>query len=246
MINYFKSNSLLSYISESKQDPLELQDANSPNIPLYGVSILQFFYLVASLTTLIVVIYNHIKEMHTPIKTAVSYFSHSEIKEKQAVESVLENFIKLTGCHRVCIGLFHNGSGAGSIHFKKMSVTHEAKKPGISSFISRFRNIDLYKVEPELLLSNSYEFISISVNDSSLDSGCKNYMISNGLKYILCRQLLCKKGIYGIIELHFVEEPDLTLLNNPDIIHQINIVYEQVANMTDYIRRNKPLPIKNP
>lgn len=243
MINYNKSSTLLSVVVKSEKESADFQQPNSELIPPYGIAFIEFFYLIASITTLTVVIYNRIKEIHKPIKTAIAYFSHNDIKEKQAVESVLQNFIKLTGCHRVCIGLFHNGSGAGSIHFKKMTITHEAKKPGIVSFISRFRNVDLYKIEAELLMSNSYAFTHISADHAKLDSGCKNYMVSNGLKYVLCRQLLCKKGIYGIIELQFVEDPDLTLLNNPETIKQVNVVYEQVANMTDYIRRNKPLPI---
>lgn len=238
-----KSNTVLSYGLPTQEDSQEIPNSNI-NIPVYGIAVVEFFYLAATLTTLAVIIYSRLQQVYRPIKSTVSYFTQNDLVQKQAVESVLENFIKITGCHRVCIGLFHNGSSVGSTHFKKMSITHEAKQQGVSSFIARFQNVPLYKLEQELTLSNSYEFTSISINDPDLYISCKNYMNSNCLKYVLTRQLICNKGIYGIIELQFIEEPDLDDLKKQETIAQINTVYDQIANMTDYIRRNKPIPLK--
>ena len=232
---------------ETKIEQIELPDNFIYNLglPELASNALGWLVMISSILTVLLTIVAAVNKLGSPMKDKLTYFSiERDIKQRQMVESILQEFINISKCHRVCVGLFSNGTSIGTVHYKKMNITHEAVAPGVTSFRERFQNISTLKLEQEILNSTSYKFTEVSLNDSTLITGCRNYMRSNSLHTILSRRLVNKRGMYGLLELQYIDEPEKTIVYGSQEYHQLEDVFNHLSNMLNYVVRNRLIPTR--
>lgn len=209
-----------------------------------GSSFIAFLILSSSVLSLIISIVNHLNILTLPIRNRITEYTNKEREQILIVENTLREYLVIAGCQRVVIGLFHNGTSVGAIHFKKMTISHECTTNETISIKSKFDNVSLAKLDQELNKSSSYSFTKFDIKDDSLPVGCKSYMSENGIQRVLTRLLTNRKGIYGILELHYTETPAFDVINNKELLLQLESVHRKVCTLLDYVIKNKKIPVK--
>lgn len=183
----------------------------------------------------------YFRTLKTTTRNIISYITPADIHQTNRVEIILNKLLAIANADRVGIAMFHNGASVGSEHlpFKEFTLTYEAKNPSIASLKSVVRKIPLSRLTKQLDKISSTEFTECSL-DNVTDNECKMYMRSVKLERIYSRLLSNKKGIYGIIEIHFINEKNTEL--NSEKLEEIEDVYSELLFCLKYITENKKIP----
>jgi hypothetical protein len=176
-------------------------------------------------------------------KDVITFISRERIEEQAYINSLLREFLGVTQCHRICIGIFHNGTKAGSIHFRKMSIVYEALSHGVSSIKNKVQSKSIIEFEDEILKYSDSEFTRYSIEDSDIKPECRKHLDFIGVHTIYSRLLSIKKGGYGIMQLQFIDKPDFEIFNTLDKIQSAEKIFNKISTALDYIAKGKKIPI---
>ncbi|MBE9234287.1 hypothetical protein IQ231_22220 [Cuspidothrix issatschenkoi LEGE 03284] len=195
-----------------------------------NISLFEIIILLVAFGSLALSWVNHLKLLKTPLSNAITYLTNNHLHEVREIENILSEMLAVTQCHRIAVGLFHNGKSVGKHHFNKMSVFYEVEAPGINPLKDALQNIPLSKIYDEIEMSSGESFIKVSALDKSLKSRCVMHLNSIGVKELLSRLLIApNKGIYGIIQLHWVENTTENILENPVMLSQLNKLFNRLV-----------------
>ena len=195
---------------------------------------------ISSLSVLLVAIASYIKLIQLPIKNVISYISLLDIKTKNKVENILSQMLAIANCNRVCVGIFHDGVNIGTIHFTKMSVIYEVTSANVAPIKYTVKNVDIDKLESEILLTNKDTFTSITL--STAPALCKDYMNSVGIKKTLSRRLESDSGIFGLFECQWLEEqPSIDIMNDTPRLEQLNSLFRSLYVLLKKLSKTKPV-----
>lgn len=195
------------------------------NITLFEIIILLIAFGSLGLSWI-----SHIRLVKTPISNAITYLTNNHLHEVREIENILSEMLAVAQCHRIAVGLFHNGKSVGKHHFNKMSVFYEVVAPGITPLKDELQNVALSKIYDDIESSSGQSFIKVSAEDKSLKSRCVMHLDSVGVKELLSRLLVASnKGIYGIIQLHWVENTTENILENPAMVAQLNKLFNRLV-----------------
>lgn len=203
------------------------------------LTIFDYFVVINSSLILTIALLNYIRLSKSPLTNVISYLSKEDIKQRQMVEGILKEMLGLSNAHRVVIGLFHNGTSVGSLHFQKMSVFYEALSPSASSLKMAFKDVEAYKLEQEVLKGSPDKFSKYSRQDPDLDPECKKYLDTQGLNTIYSRLLVSKKGVFGILEIQYVEDVELEVLHNNYVSRQLEQIFNKLRRALENVRKSR-------
>ncbi|TRT88118.1 MAG: hypothetical protein EWV82_03180 [Microcystis aeruginosa Ma_AC_P_19900807_S299] len=199
-----------------------------------NVTLIEIIILLVAFGSLALSWFNHLKLLKTPLSNAITYLTNNHLHDVREIENILSEMLAVTQCHRIAVGLFHNGKSVGKHHFNKMSVFYEVVAPGITPLKDELQNISLSKIYDDIESSSGQSFIKVSAEDKSLKSRCVVHLDSIGVKELLSRLLVASnKGIYGIIQLHWVENTTENILENPAIVAQLNKLFNRLVSLIE-------------
>ncbi|PPJ61963.1 hypothetical protein [Cuspidothrix issatschenkoi] len=199
-----------------------------------NVTLIEIIILLVAFGSLALSWFNHLKLLKTPLSNAITYLTNNHLHEVREIENILSEMLAVAQCHRIAVGLFHNGKSVGKHHFNKMSVFYEVVAPGITPLKDELQNISLSKIYDDIESSSEQSFIKVSAEDKSLKTRCVMHLDSIGVKELLSRLLVASnKGIYGIIQLHWVENTTENILENPAIVAQLNKLFNRLVSLIE-------------
>jgi len=183
---------------------------------------------------------NRLSILKVATKDILAFVSKRDLAKKTEIENLLHEIRAITACDRVAVGLFHNGTTIGNIHFTKMSLVYEAVKDGIVSLKTTVKDIAIEHIEAEILLGNSEEFMRIDVDDSKLDPKCKKYLDSLSISTVYTRLLqFGNDNIYGIMQLHYFKPCEKSIIGDRQIQRIFNKATSLIENMIKVADKKK-------
>ena len=199
-----------------------------------NITLIEIIILLVAFGSLALSWFNHLKLLKTPLSNAITYLTNNHLHDVREIENILSEMLAVAQCHRIAVGLFHNGKSVGKHHFNKMSVFYEVVAPGITPLKDELQNISLSKIYDDIESSSGQSFIKVSAEDKSLKTRCVMHLDSIGVKELLSRLLVASnKGIYGIIQLHWVENTTENILENPAIVAQLNKLFNRLVSLIE-------------
>lgn len=217
-------------IIETKSSEEQIYGIYNRYLKTGNISLFEIIILLIAFGSLALTWINHIRLIKTPISNAITYLTNNHLHEVREIENTLSEMLAVAQCHRIAVGLFHNGKSVGKHHFNKMSVFYEVVAPGITPLKDELQNISLSKIYDDIESSSGQSFIKVSAEDKSLKSRCVMHLDSIGVKELLSRLLVApNKGIYGIIQLHWVENTTENILENPAMVAQLNKLFNRLV-----------------
>lgn len=212
-----------------------------------------FFVLANTITT----IFNLAKTGQTIKRNVTAYLNKEDFQEKAVIEAILKDMLEVSESDRVCLGILHNGTGWGALHFTKMTVRYEARKAGIESVKGVFKDIDIDKISEEIVEAEVDRFTYFTREDKRLNVGCAAYLDSLGIKSVYTRLMSSKEsltgkllsklikpkevGVYAILELQKITE-EADLINVDDKVkQQVEELYQKLVWSMERVRKGKKL-----
>lgn len=178
-------------------------------------------FLTANIITNII---NLIEAGETARKNVVAYLKPEHFQDREYIENILKEMLTTSQSDRVCLGILHNGTNWGKLHFTKMTVKYEARRQGIESVKNILKDIDIERISEEIKKYSEDEFKHFSRKDSTLSPGCIVYLDSLGIKSVYSRLLSSKEsitnklfnrffkpkevGVYAILEMQRLTEEE--------------------------------------
>lgn len=209
-------------------------------------------FLTANIITNII---NLVEAGETARKNITAYLKPDHFQDKEYIENILKDMLTTSHSDRVCLGIFHNGSNWGNLHFTKMSVKYEARRQGIESVKNILKDIDIERISEEIKAYSEEEFRHFSIEDSNLSPGCIIYLDNLGIKSVWSRLLSSKEsisskllskfikpkevGVYAILEIQSLSEESKENSYSADTEQKLEDLYKKLLWAVDRVRRGK-------
>jgi len=165
-----------------------------------------------------------------PKKVNSNYVKFEEIDNHEKIQEVVKQTLDITQASRVAVALVHNTCNTDAIPFKEFSVVYEATQINVPSLKTLIRKIPITDcfINKELKHLTDVKFNKYYRGQSSLSLVCVNYLTKRGIHTKYSRLLTSKKGIFGIIEIQYLEEPTLDWYSNQDKLTQLEECYSNL------------------
>lgn len=165
-----------------------------------------------------------------PKKVNSNCVSYEEIDNHEKTQEVVKQMLDITQASRVVVALVHNSCNTDTIPFKEFSIVYEATQIEVSSLKTLIRKIPITDcfIDKELKHLTPIKFNKYYRGQLSLSLACINYLKKRGIHTKYSRLLTNKKGIFGIIEIQYLEEPTLDWYSNQDKLSQLEECYSNL------------------
>lgn len=182
------------------------------------------------------------------IYDSITYIKESELNIRNKIKDTLNKIMGLSISDRVILAIFHNGEkNDAGVHLRKFSAISEVNER-LPSIKNTLKNIPISNIEDELeyctLFKSDWTFIT--TEDGNLSKECMDYMKKNTLKAKYSYVLKNKKGAYGILNIHYIDEVNDFLNentedeeNNKRKDRMIFLIYELEKNINDLKNNTK-------
>jgi hypothetical protein len=238
--NTYSSIIANSSIAESKSSEEQIYNIYNKYTQTGTISLFEIIILLIAFSSLTVSGLNHLRLLKTPVRDVITYLNLNHIKETREIENILQEMLAVSQCHRVLIGLFHNGTSVGTHHFNKMSVFYEVVAPSISPLRDKTQNVLLYKLYDEIENNTGDTFSKYSREDKDLKPRCIMHLDNIGVKESLKRLLVdSDKGIYGIVELQWVNFTSEDIMKDTSNLAQLDILFNRLVSHIEGMENNK-------
>lgn len=211
-------------------------------------------------TSTIANVVNLIKVGGTARKNIIAYLQPEHFQDKEYIEDILNEMLLTSQSDRVCLGILHNGTSWGNLHFTKMSVRYEARRIGIESVKTILVDVDIERIKEEVRGYSDSEFKYFSKEDSNLSPGCVAYLDNFGIKSVYSRLLSSKEsmtnklfnkfikpkevGIYAILELQKISDEPTHIRGAEEQAktkQKLEELYQKLLWTMDRVRKGKRL-----
>lgn len=221
-----------------------------------GAAILAACFLIVFANT-VTTIFNLAKTGQTIKRNVTAYLNKEDFQDKAVIEAILRDMLEVSQSDRVCLGILHNGTGWGAVHFTKMSVRYEARRVGIESVKGVFKDIDIDRISEEIVAAEVDRFTYFTRDDKRLNAGCTAYLDSLGIKSVYTRLLSSKEsltgkllsrfikpkevGVYAILELQNITEEEDLISADDKVKQQVEELYQKLVWSMERVRKGKKL-----
>lgn len=209
---------------------IEVQPNNSNLVEFYKTHTTEIFSLLSLIVSTIIV---GILLFKKPKSNNLNYVKFEEIDSHEKIQEVIKQMLDVSQASRVALALVHNSCNTDMLPLKEFSVMYEATQINVPSLKLTIRRIPITEcfVNKELKHLTDIKFTKYYKGQPSLSLACVDYLEKRDIHTKYSRLLTSKKGIYGIIELQFIEQPTFDLYNNPDKLKQLEECYSQLKTL---------------
>ena len=159
------------------------------------------------------------------------------IEIQQTVNTALNNFQVKYDLDRVWIAQFHNGGNfyPGNKSMKKLSVTFESTRPGISSDIMKLQNLPVSFFSSAFQEMNAtQEVYTVDTTKATEDYAFINFWTSRGVQKSYLFPLLCLEGgfigVFGVD--YVVKDEKLSQHTFKELEHEASLLSGYVAALS--------------
>lgn len=211
-------------------------------------------FLTANIITNII---NLVEAGEVAKKNITAYLKPEHFEDREYIENILKEMLQVSHSDRVCLGIFHNGTNWGNLHFTKMSVKYEARRQGIESVKPILKDIDIERIAEDIRAYTDTEFRYFSRENLGINPGCIVYLDSLGIKSVCCRLLSSKEsignklfrrffkpkevGVYAILELQSLSEESREDKDPTSTKQKLEELYKKLVWAMDRVRKGKKL-----
>lgn len=202
----------------SKQDNL---------LKVYEKHTEEFFGLLSLIISTVIV---GILLFRKPKPQTLNYVKFEDIDTHENIQEVVKKMLDISQASRVAVALVHDSYSTDILPLKEFSVVYEATQINVPSLKLNIRKVPITEcfINKELKHLTDIKFTKYYKGQPSLSLACVNYLEKRGINTKYSRLLTSKKGIYGIIELHYLEEPTIDLYTHQDQLNQLEDCYGQL------------------
>jgi len=164
------------------------------------------------------------------------YINKDELKLQVELQKLLEQILAVSYGDRVIIGLFHNGTKDNlGFHLQKMSVYAEAHTDNLPPQKPQLQCIPVDYIREEILIADSEYYQTIK--RGTLDSMCDKHMDDIGIIRKDSRTFRgVKREIYGIINIHYAQEPEGLWQDDLHRERQVNKITSRIQQILERIK----------
>ena len=133
------------------------------------------------------------------------------IDTQQKINKTLNEIQQKHGLDRIWIAQFHNGGNfyPGNKSMKKLSVTFEATKPGISTDILKLQNLPVSFFSSVLQIMNTEQIGYIVETENSHDNAFADFWVSRGItRYYLFPVICIEGGFIAVLGVDYINRDD--------------------------------------
>ena len=118
------------------------------------------------------------------------------IDTQQKINKTLNEIQQKHGLDRIWIAQFHNGGNfyPGNKSMKKLSVTFESTKPGISTDILKLQNLPVSFFSSVLQIMNTEQIGYVVETENSHDNAFADFWVSRGITRSYLFPVICIEG----------------------------------------------------
>lgn len=203
-----------------------------------GINGTEAFFLLL-IFTLIISKFTSAIEPAKKVIESLTYVSKEDLELLNDIENCMQRLMSATQSDRIIIGLFHNGTTDKlGFHEKKISAIFEVTDR-LKPTKDQVQSIPIDFVKEEILLADDKYFQTYK--RGNLHSRCDEYLDRIGIVRKDFKLLKDNRSIYGLINIHFLVEPEEHYLDNPSRIKQISYITSQLEYFLDKYRKpNQP------
>lgn len=170
------------------------------------------------------------------IYNSVIYLNKNDLRLQLELQKCLDQLLAITYADRVIIGLFHNGTTDNlGFHQKKMSVYAESCTDQTKSIRRHLQAIPIENILEEILAADTKQYQTVT--RGTTDNQCDLHLDSLGISRKDFRTFRrVKKEIYGIINCHYMQEPEEHFLNDPHRTKQVALITQKIEQILEKIK----------
>lgn len=206
-----------------------------------NLSLVDIVILIASLGALTSSILTTLGKIKLPSDYAHAFIGKLSFEQRRIIEDILRELLGVCDCDRIIIGWFKNGTGVGADHFEKLFVRYEALSTGIGSVKNTLKDVDIAYLETHVMEGCNHVFKKQTVDDKNINTAYLSYLNNLNVGCTYSRLIGDDDSYYAIIELHVLSNnSDVTF--SPEQVKKMNVIYNRVKHVLEYVRKNKRIP----
>ena len=133
------------------------------------------------------------------------------IDTQQKINKTLNEIQQKHGLDRIWIAQFHNGGNfyPGNKSMKKLSVTFESTKPGISTDILKLQNLPVSFFSSVLQIMNTEQIGYVVETENSHDNAFADFWVSRGITRSYLFPVICiEGGFIAVLGVDYINRND--------------------------------------
>jgi hypothetical protein len=133
------------------------------------------------------------------------------IDTQQKINKTLNEIQQKHGLDRIWIAQFHNGGNfyPGNKSMKKLSVTFESTKPGISTDILKLQNLPVSFFSSVLQIMNKEQIGYVVETENSYDNAFADFWVSRGITRSYLFPVICiEGGFIAVLGVDYINRDD--------------------------------------
>ena len=133
------------------------------------------------------------------------------IDTQQKINKTLNEIQQKHGLDRIWIAQFHNGGNfyPGNKSMKKLSVTFESTKPGISTDILKLQNLPVSFFSSVLQIMNTEQIGYVVETENSHDNAFADFWVSRGITRSYLFPVICiEGGFIAVLGVDYINRDD--------------------------------------
>lgn len=157
------------------------------------------------------------------------YVTKEDLILLDKIDDLMNQLLGMLDADRIAIAKIHNGTFDNTnAHLMKFSMIYEVKSEKVSAQKSKVQNIPINYIKEEISLGSAEFFQRLDRTD--LESKCDMYLDSIGLTTKYFKLLSINKDIYGVIEIHFVDSPNIDFITDKTLSKRVYKSVRQLEN----------------
>ena len=159
-----------------------------------------------------------------------NYIKYEELDNHERIQELIKKILDITQASRVLVVLVHNTSNIDAVEFKEFSVVYEALQINIPSLRKLIKRIPITEcfINKEIKHLNDFKFHKYYIGQPNLSLACSNYLKRKELNTKYSRLLTNKNGIFGLIEIQYIQQPTIDLYNNIPLLNKLEEYYSNL------------------
>ena len=162
-----------------------------------------------------------------------NFITKEDIILLDKIDDLMQKLMGVTGADRIAIAKIHNGTYdiTGS-HQMKFSIIYEVTDR-LAPIKESTQNIPLDYIKEEIVLGSWTYFERYERTE--LNSLCDKYLDKIGIKAKDYKLLAINKVIYGVIDIHYIELPEVDFLYNKTLQKRVNKITKEIEECLESI-----------
>jgi hypothetical protein len=198
-------------------------------------SFILYFFLTVFVIQKANDLFNFIKNIIVLPKQVIDtyhYVTKEDLILLDKIDDLMNQLLGMLDADRIAIAKIHNGTYDNTnAHLMKFSMIYEVISERVTPQKLKVQNIPINYIKEEISLGSVDVFQRLDRTD--LESRCDLYLDSVGLTTKYFKLLSVNKDIYGVIEIHFVNNPIRDFLIDRALSKR---VYKNVKELEDCLQ----------